>query len=478
MRIRAGNGMRLILMAAAVVVVALLQVGAWATACNPTYVTQRGKVITVKPTGADDTANIQCALNKAVSLGAGSTVQLTCATYFTGMIEATGFNGTFKGAGKDATIIHSLPNLPCGDVPPPDWPALFKFRGSHVTVSDITFDITDPAPCLPYWDGQLLNGILGVTDSASAVSGCADMPGPSAAGLTVARVAFKGVGNVDDGYSVDVALFFAPECFGVQTHMLAGDFVVTASSFERANIAIVANQIANSRVRIGGSPYLKNTTSDVHQPVLIMDFDNSLVDISHNDLEGNWAVIQGYEGNAVTPTAPSSFIVSQNKIRADVYADGMYLADWTSPDVGKMLWATVFDNDFLMNADCCGAINGWWNTKDVLVFDNRFTGNSNYGIALGFIRWGTDTGWKLFLNDFKDLEVGWVPVYLGKYSSKCLVVEGRNKFDVLDEGTDNVIIGGNSPNDAAYGSNISGATPRPDLPEAIQRKIDKMRLHR
>lgn len=468
MRIRTGNGMRLILMAAVVAAVALLQVSVWATTCNPTYVTQAGKVFTVLPTGTDDTANIQCALNDAAALGAGSTIQLTCGTYFTGMIEVTGFNGTFKGEGKDATIIHSLPNLPCGEVPYPDWPSLFRFHLSHLMVADLTFDITDPAPCMPYWAGQVLEGIFGVTDLSSAVTGCAEMSGPSAAGLMVERVGFKGVGNVDDGYNVDVALFFAPECFGVQTHMLAGDFVVTKSTFERANIAMLANQIADSTVRIGGSPSMKNTTHDVHQPFLIQDFDNSAVEISHNDLEGNWAVIQGYQGNSVLLTAPSTFLVSHNTIRADIYADGMYLSDWTSPDTGKRLVAEVSNNDFLMNVDCCGAINAWWNTRDVLVKNNRFTGTAGYGAAIGFIRWGTDTGWTLVGNNFENLDAG-LHIYLGPYSEGCTVVGGHNRSTLYDAGTDNIFTGM-----YPMGAN----PPGPGLSEAVQNKIDKMKFHR
>jgi hypothetical protein len=470
MRIRTGNGMRLTLMATVVTIAALLQAGAWGTACDPNFVTQAGNVFTVLPTGTDDTANIQCALNEAAALGAGSTVQLACGTYFTGMIEVTGFNGTFAGEGKDATIIHSLPNLPCGDVPYPDWPSLFIFHLAHLKVADLTVDITDPAPCLPFWAGQMLEGLICVTDLSSSVTGCAEMPGPSTAGLTVERVGFKGVGNVDDGYNVDVALVFAPECWGVQTHMLAGDFVVTKSTFERANIAMVANQIADSTVRIGGSPSMKNTTYDVHQPVLIQDFQNSAVEISHNELEGNWAVIQACQGNSVELTAPSTFLVSHNIVRSDIYADGMFLSDWTSPYIGKMLVADVADNDFIMdNGGCCGAINAWWNTRDVLVRNNRFTGVTGYGAAIGFIRRGTDTGWTLVGNNFNFDYVDFVPVYLGPYSSGCTIVGGKNKFNVYDLGVGNIITGVN---------NMQGDPPGPNLSEAVQNKLDRMKLHR
>jgi hypothetical protein len=68
MRIRTETRIRLILPATVVTIAALLQVGAWATACAPNYVTRAGNVLPVFPTGLVDTANIQCALSEATAL--------------------------------------------------------------------------------------------------------------------------------------------------------------------------------------------------------------------------------------------------------------------------------------------------------------------------------------------------------------------------------------------------------------------------
>jgi len=460
--------MRLILMATVLGVVALLQVGAWATTCDPNYVTQAGKVFTVLPTGLDDTANIQCALNAATALGAGSTVQLACGTYFTGMIEVTGFNGTFKGEGKDATIIHSLPNLPCGDVLAADLPALFKFRLSQAKVSDLTIDITDPAPCMEYWYGQEMFAELFVTGTSSAVTGCDDLPGPSLSGVTVERVGFKGVGNWEDGYNARYGLLFAPECWS-ETAKIQGDAIITGSSFEELEIAVGGFQLQSCTVRIGGGPPLKNTTTDVREGILFEDFNDTAMEISYNDIQAYWANLEAYHAD-FWPANPqmSTYLVTHNTIRVDVYSDGMWMQDTLADEsCGKMFQADIADNDFVINTECCAAINGWGGMKDVLVRNNRFTGHGGWGIRMGWV-WpdSPDAGWLIKGNNFQNFDALAFPVGLLWASANCAVVGGKAKFNVLNLGTGNILTGVN---------NMHGDPPGPIISAEEQLKLDKMR---
>ena len=80
-----------------------------ATGCDPDYVTQAGEVVTVQPTGVNDTVNIQCAFDTAVTNGLN--VHLTAGTFNTAQIVVTGFEGEFTGNGKYSTRIVNLPNL-------------------------------------------------------------------------------------------------------------------------------------------------------------------------------------------------------------------------------------------------------------------------------------------------------------------------------------------------------------------------------
>ena len=95
-----------------------------ANACDPAYVTQVGNTFIVAPTGADDTANLQCAFDAAGAAGPGSTVQLMSGTYKIGRIVVDEFHGNFVGAGKEQTTITTISPLDCSG----GWPELMMFR--------------------------------------------------------------------------------------------------------------------------------------------------------------------------------------------------------------------------------------------------------------------------------------------------------------------------------------------------------------
>ena len=79
--------------------------------CDPAYVTQTGATFRIKPTGVDDTANLQCAFDEAVTEGAGAKVQLESGTFHTAQIVVDGFYGQFSGEGMEKSMVINLPNL-------------------------------------------------------------------------------------------------------------------------------------------------------------------------------------------------------------------------------------------------------------------------------------------------------------------------------------------------------------------------------
>jgi pectin methylesterase-like acyl-CoA thioesterase len=79
----------------------------------PSAASAGGSTIFVPPpNGVDDTANIQAALDACVAKGADCTVQLAAGIYHTRQIVEYNFNGTFRGADTDSTIIDALYPLP------------------------------------------------------------------------------------------------------------------------------------------------------------------------------------------------------------------------------------------------------------------------------------------------------------------------------------------------------------------------------
>lgn len=216
--------------------------GAWAhqsTQCDRSNVSQQGKTITVKPTGIDDTKNLQCALKLAVAAGPGSVVELAGPTgrpFYTAQLVAKNFKGTIRGKGMKRTIIQNLPDLcvtPDNSLlapptPPPSvcpqtgqpfpagknpWPILLTVDGGDVVVSDLAIQIVGDAPTKPWKLSAIFGDALPPSTFLQAAIGAAGT-GPR---IRLARVSLSGVvpddpsdpsarPNVENGVAFTVAL--------------------------------------------------------------------------------------------------------------------------------------------------------------------------------------------------------------------------------------------------------------------------------
>ena len=121
--------------------------------CDHHYVKVHGNTVKVLPTGGDDTANLQCALDLASSMP-WAKVKLIAGDYHTSFLEAEGFHGVFKGAGRDHTTILTLAEgldcnarfLEAGDA------MLLMFEGGDVVLKGFTIGVGGEAPCAEPWD--------------------------------------------------------------------------------------------------------------------------------------------------------------------------------------------------------------------------------------------------------------------------------------------------------------------------------------
>lgn len=142
--------------------------------CNPVFVTMSGDVITVSPTGTDDTANLQCAFDVAVATGQYTNIRLVTGTYHTAQIVVNEFQGQFTGAGAEETFIVNLPNLYVVPVDyqfhPPSaenpYPFLFAFIGGDFSISGMAFRVIGDEPTQEWW----LNGMGPFHELACAIS--------------------------------------------------------------------------------------------------------------------------------------------------------------------------------------------------------------------------------------------------------------------------------------------------------------------
>ena len=126
-----------------------------AQSCDPGFVTQNDMLIAVRPTGSDDTTNLQCAIDTAVALP-GASIKLEPGTFHTGQLVATDLHGRLMGSGEGKTTIVNLPALGYDEywmdsMPSTTnvWPSLLAFVGGDFEVSDLAIRIVGDEPLAP-----------------------------------------------------------------------------------------------------------------------------------------------------------------------------------------------------------------------------------------------------------------------------------------------------------------------------------------
>ena len=99
-----------------------------------------GTSYVLSPSGGDDTATIQCALDSAISQGM-PTVRLDRGTFYTNELRTTGFNGSFTGTTrKDSKLLINDGIADCSAETVP----IIAFLGGNVAVRSMTIDTYTP----------------------------------------------------------------------------------------------------------------------------------------------------------------------------------------------------------------------------------------------------------------------------------------------------------------------------------------------
>ena len=135
-------------------------------------------------------------------------------------------------------------------------------------------------------------------------------------------------------------------------------------------------------------------------------------------------------------------------------AGGVLLWDdsWQLDEPSRLRAVVAYNRITLDNEGLDGGVNGV-GAEGVRVLRNRIRGTGIAGIDAGtpiYEPWGypvgRDRGWRIVGNDVSGVDAvnsfdgPAAQIWLGTESSHCLVVGGRARTEVLDEGTDNVLI--------------------------------------
>ncbi len=422
--------------------------------CGPN-VSQNGNVFTVTPNGTDDTASIQCALDAAAAAGPGSTVRLVEGTFYTRLIDSTGFNGTFKGMGMDKTKIEALPELSCAE-----FPSLLSFKTDKIRVSDLTISIPAQSPCNQE-DGGILFAVLSINGIFADTCNVNELQKMD---VTIDSIAIHGSpGDLwDSGLSTNVVAaidlespdnWMIADVCPIIGARLGGTFRVTRTRVDQVFFPVFGRYLKDARLQIGGAPNLGNTFERITNLALISN-ENSVGMISYNQFNEVYyaGVNLIVEPSIETPfgtihvAQPSTYLIDHNTIAIADAGNGVVLQDnhfATGAPAGFR--ASITNNTIEFSGEDQWGVAGWFG-ENILVANNRFSGSGGAGIVAGYFGyegdpWITAQRWLIRGNNFNKAQFAWVPIALTNTSANIVVIGGNNKENVENNGTDNIISG-------------------------------------
>lgn len=431
------------------------------------------------PSGEDDTAVLQAALDNCMTNHpTGCTIQLSAGTYESQQLLAENFHGSLQGMGMDTTIIQVLAPLAVtvstqnvGDIPPSrtnKYPFLLIFLAGDITMSDMTFKVSDPNPATAWCYGDhncgqtWLKGLAGVLGSTV-----------NPANLLVERVGFEGgPGFSQTGRNFDNGTFFIGSVWP-GAGPLTGTFKLISSRVSSGENGFEVFSVLNAGITIGGSPSEGNVIENGGLGGLIIDLDNSTFEYSHNNVgvASSFAGLLAYQAAFSIPQQPSQFLIQHNtfNVTGD-FVSGIFFVDFGPlENVGKKADLVITHNTIKLaggsNFPATPGIEAAW-TQSATISNNRISGSALVGIEV-------DGGYQCLLkaNNVQQLQALLVPVALFGLkdgdpldTSYCTVVGGgNNKVNVYDGGTNDVLVGVN---------NMQGNSPGPAIKAAMQRKQD------
>jgi len=419
-----------------------------------------GIVFTISPSGNfnDDSYNIQTALNNAVAAGPGCTIKLTQGTFYLKYpVEIDNFDGFIVGAGKSETFLTTHDKIDFSSLTNGDMASLLKFRHGYVRMSDLTFRIDDPEPCVGLadneWFQNALPVLIVVTGNATADPGTPDQNGSS----SFNRINFiGGAGNLF-GYNNGELLWIGSN----GTHNLTGGHQSITACLFQSSVNSVSNYLDdNSSWIVGGSPNAGNVFKDGNWPLTMGEFSQSTAEISYNKFENiHWGAIFLSQGQFSDPSSLSlsTFSVQHNNIDITDMADGITVIDNVNNfDFGKALNAVISNNQIsMLNAGYFGGIFGF-GADDIILKSNKIWGDGIAGIYTGVNGDNTDR-WFMQGNNVQNFTALAAPVWLGPGTSNYTVIGGSNKTNVFDQGVNNVLTGVSSIHGNDLGKQVKEA---------------------
>jgi hypothetical protein len=401
------------------------------------------------PSGGDDTAALQAALDRCSGARRECSVALCHGVFRTGILRVRDFRGTLRGAGARETVLRALPELPVSDRPgffrddPFDatWPYLVQFFEGAARIRDLGLSVPTPPegsrpttgwslfegeePTFELRGAMLLSGRGPVDFEVRDVRVVAE-PDPAS---DLATTTFNGVEF--GGLLHDPS---APEPFPV--FPLRGRYRVTDSALEGVLSGTPLAEISGADVRVEGNRYRSTIAVDV------IDADRSQVAILGNRWTVSYRGVQMLQNLDGSPSRESAFRVEANvgrlvPLSAGV-GDGLFFQDPidASPEPGGTTLRAAGNRWRLGDATRPAASGITTNGAARLrLLDNRLSGAAGTGLDVT-----ATEGCRIQDNSLGRLDTSPGPdLRLGSATSDCLALVSSHDV-VVDEGTDNSIV--------------------------------------
>jgi hypothetical protein len=224
---------------------------------------------------------------------------------------------------------------------------------------------------------------------------------------------------------------------------VSGSYTVRNSYFNNTAVAISQdNCVTSSTITIGGAPGAGNYTQNDGGGIDLEGSENSVFDVSYNNTSGFYAggwVVPSY----YVASGPSQYWIHDNAFTTTsqgtpptYWPDGFYLYDnATSPWIQAAVW-----NNTVQLQDTLSEGIGAYNTKGTTIWNNTISGTDQYdGVGL----WNS-TGSSVIGNNLRNVTIdptGLAKIYLDPYTTKDFVLCSSLSDTVLNQGTNNAVIG-------------------------------------
>jgi len=303
---------------------------------------------TVSPSGGDDTAAVQAALDDCPP---GCVVALEAGTFRIAQLVASDFRGEVRGQGRGVTVLEALPALPVNDAlpwpwavaptPATPWPVLIAFLNGRFSVSDLTVRVpASPATELWFNQGNPFRELIAVMvtgDHADARFERVDVEG--APGTYFGR-------NLIFGIAYEGILAVTPGQPTVQPQRpIGGSFTASHCAMRWASLGTLLFHVRDLHADVS-----HNTIEDVDIGYFLNEAAATDARFTHNSGSAQDTAVRWMQGVVLDYAGPSRLEISHNRfevrdggVRAT--ADGIELRDGGTT---RTATAEVLDNQLTL----------------------------------------------------------------------------------------------------------------------------------